>query len=133
MMQSEEKIIGNVLFGIGLILALISGLIVLIFKNPKVLMILYGLVFLFGLFTGYHNIKRRELSTYLLATLVLIVTLNQSYSLIEYIGQGLGLVSVDNLYSFLEPFSKIINSFIIFISSAAIIPALKATLKILED
>jgi hypothetical protein len=133
MNSKERKLVGHILFGIGLILALVSGLVSILVKNSKVLMILYLLVSFFGLITGYHNIKRKELNTYLIASLVLIITLNNFYSLIEYVGRGLGLVSLDNLYSFLEPFSKIINSLIIFISSASLIPALKAVFRILED
>ena len=131
--KSKDRLIGHILFGVGLILALISGIVSILVKSSKVLMVLYLLVSIFGLITGYHNIKRRELNTYLIATLVLIVSLNNFYSLLEYVGRGLGLVSLDNLYSFLTPFSKIVNSITIFVSSAALIPALKAVIRILED
>jgi len=133
MIKSKKKKIGNIFFGFGLVLSLISGLIGILVKNNKILTILYLLISFLGLITGYFNIKRRELNTYLLSTLVLIVVLNNFYSLLEYIGRGLGLISLKEFYSLLEPFSKIINSLIIFISFAAIIPALKAAFKILED
>ena len=133
MIKSKKKRIGSILFGFGLILSLISGLVGILIKNNKILMVLYLLISFLGLITGYLNIERKELNTYLLSILVLIVTLNSFYSLLEYIGRGLGLISLKEFYSLLEPFSKIINSLIIFISFAAIIPALKAAFKILED
>ena len=133
MIKSKEKKIRSILFGFGLILSLVSGLIGILVKNNRVLMILYLLISFLGLITGYFNIKRRELNTYLLSTLVLIVTLNSFYSLLDYVGRGLGLISLKEFYFLLEPFSKVINSLITFISFAAIIPALKAAFKILED
>ena len=133
MIKSKKKKIGSILFGFGLALSLISGFVEILIKNNKALIILYLLISFLGLITGYLNIERKELNTYLLSILVLIVTLNSFYSLLEYIGRGLGLISLKEFYSLLEPFSKVINSLITFISFAAIIPALKAVFKILED
>lgn len=130
-MNKEQKIIGHLLFFGGLILSFICGIISFFTQNVKITSILYILIFLFGIITGYHNIKRKELNSYLLSLLVLIFVFNNFYILITYLIQGFG--SINSLYNYVEPFSKLIYSFVIFISSAALIPSLKVIIKTLEE
>ncbi len=133
MEKIKSKQIGHILFGTGLLLSLVSGLVGILTKNNKIFIILMIFVFIIGLITGYHNIKRREVNSYLLASLVLVVFLSNSFSLVTYLVSGLGIINYKDFTSIVTPISKIINTLIVFISAAALIPALKIVLKILEE
>ncbi|EFK97907.1 hypothetical protein LDC_0049 [sediment metagenome] len=97
--------IGHYAFIIGVILAIIAGIIVT--ANPWVVLVLVVL----GLVVGFMNVTAKETTPFLVASIALIAAGSANLTVIPYVGSYL---------------SAMLSYIAVFVAPAAIVVALKA-------
>lgn len=106
--------VGKWAFVVGLMLAIISGSLAI----PYLAYIMIGL----GLLVGFLNIAKKEVQTYLVAVIALLV-----------IGIAI-LITLQNLNpDFAEWIGKVLTNFIVFVSASGLVVAIKSVVTLGED
>ena len=111
----EAKDIGKWAFLIGVILAILSA-----FTVNYISPITMGLIlFVLGLIVGFLNITRKNVSDFLIATLVLLVL---------GVG-GIGALSEVSLLGIYDYLAAMLTGFVTFVGAAALVVSIKAIIQ----
>lgn len=111
----DEKI-GHYAFVIGLGVAILVGLFPAVFAGPNVSL----LMVLLGIIVGFMNIKSKETTHFLLASITLLVAG----------GAGLSTITIMNLGWYL---GNILSNVTFFVAPAAVVVAIKSILVLAKD
>ena len=106
--------VGKWSFVVGLMLAILAGSLTI----PYLPYVMIGL----GLIVGFLNITKKEIQTYLIATIAMLV-----------IGMAI-LITLENLdQTFADWLGKILTNFIVFVSASGLVVAIKSVVALGED
>lgn len=122
MVKAKENLIGAWAFLVGVILAVILGLFQQYFVSSTSNMI-YALLVVLGLIVGLLNVGDRDIMTFLLASLALVI--------VSGFGQS-SLIYVSNI-PILGSLNAILASLLVMFVPATIIVALKAVFSIASN